>query len=178
MVEGLIVQSIWTRFSSTRPSQSSSIQLQISALGAPGTHSWGTPPRQLSTVRRHAPTPQVVWAGWCAHPVAGSQLSAVQTLPSSQEIWLWVQPPDTEQASAVQALPSSQLIGTCAPQVPVAGSQRSWVQLLLSLQSGWPPALGRHVPAKQKSSWHTFPSHSATPLWTKLTQPPLEDELA
>ena len=47
--------------SSVKPSQSSSIRLQTSADGSPGTQPCGTPSTQLSTVRRQAPMPQLVW---------------------------------------------------------------------------------------------------------------------
>src|SRR5207302_975656 len=50
-----------SRPSSTSPLQSLSMPSQTSAPGVPGVHCWGTPPTQLSTVRRQALTPQVVW---------------------------------------------------------------------------------------------------------------------
>ncbi len=48
------------RPSSTSPLQLSSIPLQTSGEGSPGTQVCGTPPTQVSTVRRQAPMPQVV----------------------------------------------------------------------------------------------------------------------
>src|SRR5947199_10391803 len=90
IVEGLTVQSACTPFSSTSPSQSSSMP-QTSAAGVPGTQVWGTPSMQLSTVRRQAPKPHVVWPGGWMHPVAGSQRSAVQTFPSLQEMLVCTQ---------------------------------------------------------------------------------------
>src|SRR5262245_44155973 len=85
-VEGLEVHCATILFSSTKPSQSSSIPLQVSAVGVPGTQGCGTPPVQTSIVRRQAPTPQVSMklVGSCRQPVAARQPSAVQGLPSSQ----------------------------------------------------------------------------------------------
>src|SRR5438093_860449 len=42
------------------PSQSSSMLLQVSAMGGPGVQVWVEPLTQLSTVRVQAPTPHVV----------------------------------------------------------------------------------------------------------------------
>ena len=46
---------------SIAPSQSSSMALQISAVGVPGVQVCGTPKMQSSVVTSQAPTPQVVW---------------------------------------------------------------------------------------------------------------------
>src|SRR5712692_7723118 len=46
--------------SSTTPLQLSSMPLQISFVGPPGTHCWICPPTQVITVLAHAPTPHVV----------------------------------------------------------------------------------------------------------------------
>src|SRR5262249_4480988 len=95
--------------SSVNPSQSSSMPLQVSAAGSPGTQGTGTPFSQRSTVRWQAPTPQVcvglveLWK----QPVAGRQLSAVQGLPSSQ-LMATCEQAVSAQASVVQRLLSSQ----------------------------------------------------------------------
>jgi len=54
-----------------------------------------------------------------AQPEAGSQESAVQTLPSSQLALLWMQVPEALQESTVQALPSLQLSGVPGWQRPL-----------------------------------------------------------
>ena len=55
------------------PLQLSSMVLQISPVGVPGTHEGTAPRRQPATVRRHAPTPQVMSG-------TASSMSALQLL--------------------------------------------------------------------------------------------------
>jgi hypothetical protein len=109
--------------------------------------------------------PQVVWEllGACAHPKAGLQVSIVQIVPSSQVPPVCKQPV-AEQVSVVQAFPSSQpvpvplwqvpsvqtspivqglpslqgLLLLMIPQIPLAWSQVSVVQGLLSVQGEAP----------------------------------------
>jgi hypothetical protein len=93
----------------------------------------------------------------------------VQTLPSSQELLLfvWTQPEDGLQLSFVHALLSSQLIGVCVhPDAP----QASAVQALPSSQ--FVPVWTQPVTGLQVSTVHGFESaqSSGGPPWH---EPPL-----
>jgi hypothetical protein len=115
-------------------SQPSSVQpsASLQSSGAPGTHA---PPAHVSFVVQASSSlhgrPLFVWV----QPIAESQVSVVQTLPSLQ---LAGAPPTQlppEQVSlVVQALPSlhGSLFGVCTQ--PLAGSQESVVHGLPSLQ--------------------------------------------
>jgi peptidoglycan hydrolase-like protein with peptidoglycan-binding domain len=99
------------------------------------------------------------------HPVAGLQLSIVQTLPSSQFGGgppLQFPPPQT--SPVVQAFPSLHGLVLLVWTQPVAGLQESSVQGLLSLQSGAGPPL--QVPPPQTSPVvQAFPSSQGLVLF-------------
>jgi len=105
------------------PSLQSASVLQQPATGVPGLH---TPSAHVSPLVHTLPSSQgaalLVWT----HPVAGSQLSSVQILPSSQfGGGPPTQAPLLHVSSVVQASPSSQGVPSRAglEQMPVAGSQ-------------------------------------------------------
>ena len=79
-------------------------------------------------------------------PVTGSQLSSVQTFPSSQEWGACWQPVTGSQLSSVQTLPSSQEMGTVL-QSPVPDRRCRSVQTLPSSQCGAVLAAGDRVAA-------------------------------
>jgi hypothetical protein len=103
-------------------------------------------------------------------PVAGSQLSFVHALASSQTRGEpgWHVP--TEHASpVVQTFPSSQAFVLFVNTQPVAGLQLSVVHRLLSLHTTAEPPL--HAPAEHVSPVvHALPSSQAFALFVK-TQP-------
>src|SRR6266849_2108169 len=117
----------------------SSVQTLLSLqLGAgPPTH---VPPAQVSFVVQAFPSSQEAVLLVCVHPLAGLQLSSVQTLLSLQ---LGAGPPThvpPEHVSlVVQAFPSLQEAVLLVCTQPVAGLQLSSVQTLLSLQLGAGP---------------------------------------
>src|SRR6266849_2358938 len=129
--------------------QLSSVQtLPSSQLGAgPPTHA---PPAQVSLVVQAFPSLQGLGLLTCTHPLAGLQLSVVQTFPSSQ---LGAGPPTHAPAAqvslVVQAFPSLQGAVLLMCTQPVAGLHESSVQTLLSLQLGAGPPT--HVPPAQVS---------------------------
>jgi hypothetical protein len=78
------------------------------------------------------PSPVLQSTALCAQPEAGLQVSIVQGLLSSQEIWVCPHPVEAPQVSLVQALWSLQLMGV--NKQPVVVLQESCVHMLLSLQ--------------------------------------------
>ena len=67
------------------------------------------PPAQTSPVVQVLPSSQTTVLFTCPQPVAGSQLSSVQGLPSSQfTVEMGVQAPAAHWSPTVQAFPSSQ----------------------------------------------------------------------
>src|SRR6266849_3669131 len=129
--------------------QLSSVQtLPSSQLGAgPPTHA---PPAQVSLVVQAFPSLQGLGLLTCTHPLAGLQLSVVQTFPSSQ---LGAGPPTHAPAAqvslVVQAFPSLQGAVLLMCTQPVAGLHESSVLSFLSLQLGAGPPT--HVPPAQVS---------------------------
>src|SRR6266849_1382115 len=129
--------------------QASVVQtLPSSQLGAgPPTQ---VPPLQVSLVVQAFPSLQGLVLLVCTQPVAGLQLSSVQTLPSSQ---LGAGPPThappAQVSLVVQAFPSLQGLVLLMCTQPVAGLHESSVQTLLSLQLGAGPPT--HVPPAQVS---------------------------
>jgi hypothetical protein len=106
----------------------------------------------------------------CTQPPAGSQVSSVQGLLSLQStVRLPAHVPFAHVSLAVQAFPSSQAAVLSVWTHPVAGSQESSVQGLLSLQSVAAPPV--HVPLAQVSPVvQALPSSQDTVLFV-LTQP-------
>jgi hypothetical protein len=105
-----------------------------------GTPPTQLPPEQVSFVVQALPSSHdavlLVWT----QPVAGSQVSSVQTFPSSQfGAAPPAQLPPEHVSFVVQALPSSQGAELSVWTHPVAGSQVSSVQTLPSLQFGGAP---------------------------------------
>ena len=99
--------------------------------------------------------------------MTGEHASTVHAFPSLQpRLWIHKQAPPAQKSPIVQALPSLQLaLLFTYPHAPVAASQVSVVQTLLSLQVFGVP--GRHVPAAQTSfKVQAFPSSHAAALLT------------
>src|SRR6266849_2885098 len=149
--------------------QASVVQtLPSSQLGAgPPTQ---VPPLQVSLVVQAFPSLQGLVLLVCTQPVAGLQLSSVQTLPSSQ---LGAGPPThappAQVSLVVQAFPSLQglVLLTCVH--PLAGLQPSVVQTFPSSQLGAGPPT--HAPAAQVSLVvQAFPSLQGAVL-LMCTQP-------
>lgn len=106
--------------------------LQSKQFGSPVCMQPPVAGSQASVVQA-LPSSQEVWAGWCPHaPVAESQASVVQALPSSQVTCVFMHPAEPHE-SVVQGSWSSQLIGSYL-QLPVAASQESLLQGLASSQ--------------------------------------------
>jgi len=131
--------------------------------GGPPTQA---PMLQVSLVVHALPSSQGAVLGVATHPVAASQVSVVQTSPSSQ---LGGGPPThtppTQMSFVVQALPSSQAEELGLLVQPTAGSQVSVVQTLPSSQLGAGPPT--HAPAEQVSAVvHGLPSSHETVLGT------------
>ena len=119
--------------------QASSVQGLVSsqALGLLPTQ---VPAAQVSVWVQELPSEQVLVLSLVAAqaPVAGLQASSVQAFKSSQTLGLlpW-QMPAAQVSVWVQELPSEQVLvsSLTAPQAPVAGSQVSSVQALVSSQA-------------------------------------------
>jgi hypothetical protein len=115
--------------------QKSSVQTRPSShtIGAPGLQS---PPPHVSPSVQAFPSLQASVLFVKTQPEAGSQLSSVHTLASSQTVagpgW---QLPAPHVSPDVQAFPSSQLAVLSVWKHPVAGSHWSSVQTLPSLHS-------------------------------------------
>ena len=125
------------------PSQNS----PLSQFGAgPPTHA---PPAQVSDVVQASPSSQAAVLLAFTQPLAGSQESSVQTLPSSQ---LGSAPPThapaAQVSAVVQALPSSQAAVLLAFTQPVPVSQESSVQTLPSSQL---MSVNTHIPSTHAS---------------------------
>jgi hypothetical protein len=99
------------------------------------------PPAHTSAVVHRLPSLQALVLFACAHPLAGTQLSVVQTLPSSQ---LGAAPPThappAHVSLVVHALPSLQGSVLFVNTHPPVGLQVSVVQTLPSLQASGVPA--------------------------------------
>jgi hypothetical protein len=108
------------------------------------------PPEQVSFVVHALPSSQGAALSVWTHPVAGSHVSSVQTLPSSQFGGTPpTQLPPEHVSFVVQALPSSQGAELFVCTHPVAGLQESSVQPFPSLQFGGAPPT--QVPPEQVS---------------------------
>jgi hypothetical protein len=141
-----------------------------------------TPLEQISPVVQALPSLQGDVLGVCAQlPVDASQVSVVQMFPSSQFLMVPAHTPPEQASPVVQRLPSLQgdVLGVC-PQLPVAVSQESVVQIFPSLQLLIDPT---QTPPKQVSfrvqalpSVQGVPSgspaHSPHPGMGAYTQPP------
>src|SRR5438128_2193670 len=129
---------------------------------ASGGPPWHAPSEHMSRVVQEFPSSHPAVLGVMTQsPVAGSQESSVQTLPSSQcRDWpMHLPPPQT--SPVVQALPSSHGAVFGVWTQPLPESQESSVQGLPSSQSSDGPPT--HAPAAQVSavvqalpSWHGF----------------------
>ena len=133
--------------------------LQLGA--APPTQ---VPPAQVSAVVQALPSSHEAALLACTQPLAVSQLSLVQTLPSLQ---LGAAPPTQvppAQASAVvHALPSSHETALLACMQPLAVLQLSLVQMLPSLQLGAAPPT-QVPPAQVSAVVQALPSSHETAL--------------
>ena len=116
-------------------------------VGEPGAQ---LPPLQVSPVVQASPSSHGALLLLWTHPVAGLQLSSVQTFPSLQfGAGPPTQLPPLHVSLVVHALPSSQGALLLVWTHPVAGLQLSSVQALLSLQFGGGPPT--HAPLLQVS---------------------------
>ena len=130
------------------------------------------PPAQVSDVVQALPSSQEAVLFVKTQPVAGTHESSVQPLLSSQ---IGAEPPTqdpTAQVSTVvQALPSSQEAVLFVKTQPVAGTQESSVQGLLSSQIGAEPPT--QDPAAQVSGVvQALPSLQAAVLFVYTHAPP------
>ena len=136
--------------------------LSLHDTAAPPTQA---PDEQVSPLVHAFPSSQAAVLFTYAHPVAGLQLSLVQTLLSLQVTAATPTHVPPEQVSpVVQAFPSSQTAVLFACAQPVAGLQLSSVQGLLSLQvTAVPPT---HAPPEHASPVvQAFPSSQAAVLF-------------
>ena len=136
--------------------QESSVQTSPSSQsgGAPPRHA---PPEQVSPVVQASPSSQDAALSACTQPVAGSQESSVQTLPSSQSGGGPPrQMPPEHVSPAVQGSPSSQGAALLVFTQPVTGSQESSVQMFLSPHTSGVPFV------------HSFSTHCSIPSHTSL----------
>ena len=143
--------------------------------GAPPTHD---PPEQVSSIVHASPSSHGSELSVLTHPVAGSHVSSVQMLPSSQSAGAPpTQVPAAHVSPTVQASPSSHgSVLLANSQTPPR--QLSVVQGLPSSQSAttmqvMQPGMGdpTQVPAEQVSAWvHGMPSSHEIVLFP-LTQP-------
>src|SRR5437899_2661924 len=131
------------------------------------------PPLQVSPVVQALPSShEALLLAW-THPLAGSQESFVQGLPSSQIVGAPpAQVPPLQVSAVVQALPSSHEALLFAWTHPLAGSQESFVQGLPSSQLlGAPPW---QTPAKHVSDVvQAFLSSHVEPSGRGLNEQPL-----
>src|SRR2546426_109570 len=131
----------------TVPSQSSSMPLQISVDGVPGSQVCDTPLTQFSTVRSQAPTPQVV------EPRPSS------TDPSqSSSIPLQV---------SVDGVPGAQVCGTPPTQFCTVRSQAPTPQVVEPRSSSTDPSQSSSMPLQTSvegvpggRAWGSPPTHS------------------
>jgi hypothetical protein len=150
-------------------SQESSVQTFPSSQtgGAPPTQA---PALQVSAVVQASPSSQAAVLLVLTHPVAGSQLSSVHELPSSQSgAGPPTQAPLPHVSAVVQASPSSQAAVLFVLTHPVAGSHESSVQILPSSQTGGGPPL-QAPPPQVSPDVQASPSSQAAVLLA-LTQP-------
>ena len=127
------------------------------------------PPPQVSPVVQAFPSSHAFALFVKTHPVAGLQLSVVQTLASSQTIAAPPQTPPLQMSPDVHAFPSSQAAVLFVNTQPAAGSHVSVVHTLPSLQMTADPAW--QVPPPQASPVvQASPSSQAFVLFAK-TQP-------
>jgi hypothetical protein len=107
----------------------------------------------------------------CEHdPLAGLQVSSVQTLPSPQLFAFPVQDPPEHLSFVVQAFPSLQLEVLFVNLHPVFGLQESVVQGLPSLHVSAPPPL-QHPPEHLSFVVHALPSSHGAALFVCLHLP-------
>ena len=142
--------------------------LSLQTAAGPARHA---PNAHTSPIVHALPSSQASVLFAKTQPVAGLQLSVVHLLPSSQTRSApdWHTPPE-QTSPTVQTFGSEQGFALFVyPQIPVAGSQLSLVQGLLSSQVDTAP--GRHPPSAHWSpAVHGFPSSHAFVLFVK-TQP-------
>jgi hypothetical protein len=112
--------------------------LSLQTTGAPA---WQVPPPQASPAVQALPSSQDAVLLVNTQPVAGSQVSVVQTLSSLQTTGApaWHVPP-LQTSPVVQAFPSSQAAVLLVKTQPVDGLHVSVVHTLLSLQTTGVPA--------------------------------------
>src|SRR6266849_184134 len=135
-LQGLV---LWVCTQPVTGLQLSSVQtlLSLQLAAGPPTHA---PAAQVSLVVQAFPSLQGPVLLVCTQPVAGTQLSSVQTLPSSQlGAGPPTQVPPLQVSLVVQAFPSLQGLVLLVCTQPVAGLQLSSVQTLPSSQLGAGP---------------------------------------
>jgi hypothetical protein len=145
-----------------------SVVQTLLSLQTTGVPAWHVPPPHTSPLVQAFPSSQGAELFVNTQPVAGLQLSLVQTLLSLQTTGVpaWQVPPP-QVSPVVHAFPSSQAAALFVWTQPVAGLHESSVHGLLSLQVTAAPAW--QVPLPQVSpAVQAFPSSQAAVLfaWT------------
>jgi hypothetical protein len=156
--------------------QLSSVQALLSLQFGAGPP-WQLPAPHVSAVVQALPSSQDAVLSVCTQPPEESQVSSVQGLLSLQStVRLPAHTPLAHVSFAVQKLPSSHVAVLFVWTQPVAGSQESSVQGLLSLQSvAGPPA---QAPLAHVSPVvHALPSSHVAVLFV-LTQPVTGSQLS
>jgi hypothetical protein len=143
------------------------LSLQFGA--APPTHALFA---HRSAVVQALPSSQLAVFALLAQPVAGTQVSSVQGLLSSQTRGvLPTQILLAQRSTVVQALPSSQFAVLALLTHPVAGTQLSSVHTLLSLQLGAGPPTQAPAPLQVSFVVHALLSLQLA-VFGVLMQPP------
>jgi len=135
------------------------------------------PSAQMSSLLQALPSLQGAVLLACVQPLAGSQLSVVQGLPSSQftAAPAWHRP-EKQVSPLVQALPSLQVPATALCWHPLVPSHESAVHGFLSSQSSG-PAVVQKPPSQTSPRVHTSPSLHGAELFT-VWQPLLLSQLS
>ena len=146
-----------------------SVVQALPSLQTTGVPAWQLPPPQMSPAVQASPSSQAAVLLVCTQPEPGTQESSVHGLLSLQfkaPAPAWQVPPE-HVSPVVQALPSSHAAVLFVKTHPVAGTQLSVVQTLLSLQASV-PAPGWQLPPPQVSPVvQALPSSQATVLFVK-----------
>ena len=136
-----------------------------------------TPPEHTSLAVHASPSSHITLLLVCVQPLAKSQASVVQTLPSSQFGGAPPTQDPLEHVSAVvQAFPSMHGLVLFTFLQPVAGLQESSVQPLPSSQLGAGPPT--HTPPEHTSPVvHAFPSLHELALLVNTQTPPWHESV-
>src|SRR3989442_12901992 len=104
--------------------------LQISVAGVPGVQVWGTPPTQLFTVLRQAPTPHVVVPRLLSTvPSQSSSMLLQNSVAGVPGVQVWGTPPTQAGAARGQGPPPPGSV----PRPPSSGPRRAVFDVLSAL---------------------------------------------